>query len=226
VDQYDPPGFREPRAAPEPLFRAPWTILALSVGLIAAYALQRLALSPGDVNRLALSAPALRAGEWWNLPASLFLNTDWLSVIMTSVAALAFGAPTARLMGTGPRGALAFFGFFLVCGMIGGLCFVGLNLNGGATAVGATGAISGLLGAASRLIQGRGRIGPMLGASVIGMALAWVIVNMVLAIAGLATGASGTSLAWQAQLAGYAAGLLLVGPFARLAGAPDVAFTQ
>jgi membrane associated rhomboid family serine protease len=93
--------------------------------------------------------------------------------------------------------------------------------------VGASGAISGLLGAASRLIQGNGRIGPLFGQTVIGMAIAWAIVNVVLGIVpGWTPGAMGMPVAWQAHLAGYAAGVLLVGPFARLAGRGPDDFTQ
>jgi membrane associated rhomboid family serine protease len=33
-------------------------------------------------------------------------------------------------------------------------------------------------------------------------------------------------VAWQAHLAGYLAGVLLIGPFARLAGVGQAAFTQ
>ena len=85
---------------------------------------------------------------------------------MNSVAALAFGPPIARLMGTNARGAAAFFAFYLVCGALSGLGFVLLNPHNPGVLVGASGAVSGLLGAASRLIQGHGRIGPIFGSTV------------------------------------------------------------
>jgi membrane associated rhomboid family serine protease len=61
---------------------------------------------------------------------------------------------------------------------------------------------------------------------VIGMAVAWAIVNVALGVSGLTPGAMGMPVAWQAHLAGYLAGVLLVGPFARLAGRTDSVFTQ
>jgi membrane associated rhomboid family serine protease len=145
---------------------------------------------------------------------------------MNAVAALAFGPPVARLFGLGPRGALVFLLFYLVCGIVGGLGFVLADLHDKAGVVGASGAISGLLGAASRIIQGHGRIGPIFGQTVIGMAVAWAIVNVVLGVSGLTPGAMGMPVAWQAHLAGYAAGVLLIGPFARLAGRGPEDFTQ
>jgi membrane associated rhomboid family serine protease len=45
------------------------------------------------------------------------------------------------------------------------------------------------------------------------MAVAWIIVNLVLAVFGFPL-APGAPIGWEAHLAGYAAGLLLVGPAA------------
>jgi membrane associated rhomboid family serine protease len=226
VDETEPQGFREPRPAREPMFNAPWTITVLCLGLIGLYALQSHWISDGETNAMGDSAAALRAGQWGNLILSLFLHGSWPHVLLNSVAALAFGAPVARLMGTNARGAAAFFAFYLACGILAGLGFVVLNLNNTDAAIGASGAISGLLGAASRLIEGRGRIGPMFGRTVIAMAVAWTIANVLLGISGLTPGAAGMPVAWQAHLVGFAAGVLLIGPFARLAGRSDVAFTQ
>jgi len=166
------------------------------------------------------------SGRWQTLLTSLFLHGSWPHVLMNSVAALAFGPPTARLMGTGPRGAMVFFLFYLACGVLAGLGFALADPHSPAPAVGASGAISGLLGAASRIIQGHGRIGPIFGSTVIGMAVAWAVVNVVLGVSGLTPGAMGMAVAWQAHLAGYLAGVLLIGPFARLAGRPRDVFTQ
>jgi membrane associated rhomboid family serine protease len=66
----------------------------------------------------------------------------------------------------------------------------------------------------------------MLGRTVLGMAAAWTLVNVVLGVSGLTPGAEGMPVAWQAHLAGYAAGVLLIGPFARLAGRSGAYFTQ
>jgi membrane associated rhomboid family serine protease len=210
----------------EPVFTAPWTIVALSAGLVALYAAQTLLLTDAGFQRLALSPPAVETGHWLGLVTSLFLHGSWPHVLMNSVALLAFGSPAARLTGTDARGALMFLAFYLVCGMLGGLGYVALNLHDPTPLVGASGAVSGLLGAASRVIQGQGRIGPMFGRTVLGMALAWGLANFVLGVSGLTPGAGSMPVAWQAHLAGYLAGVLLIGPFARLAGAGPEAFTD
>jgi len=147
-------------------------------------------------------------------------------VLMNSVAIVAFGPPAARLMGTDARGAGAFYAFYLTCGVLAGLGFLAVTPTSADPVVGASGAVSGLLGAASRLIEGRGRIGPILGPTVLGMAAAWAIANVILGVTSLTPGAAGVPVAWQAHLAGYLAGVLLIGPFARLSGASAAAFTQ
>jgi membrane associated rhomboid family serine protease len=204
--------------AREPVFNAPWTIVFLCAGLVALYAAQA-ALAPADIfTAYGLTPAALAAGRWQTLLTSLFLHGGWAHVLMNSLAALAFGPPVARLMGTGPRGAAAFFAFYLVCGVIAGLGFVLADPRDLAPVVGASGAISGLVGAASRMMRSGGRVGPLISSVTIAMAAAWIIANVLLGVLGLTPGAAGMPVAWQAHLAGYAAGLLLVGPFARLAG--------
>lgn len=226
TDPANPWAMEVERPRREPIFNAPWTIVVLTVGLIALYALQSVTLSDAQVERLAFSPAALKAGDWTGLFTSLFLHGSWPHVLMNALAAFAFGPPTARLLGTGARGSAVFFAFYLACGLLAGLGYAAVNLNDPHVVVGASGAISGLMGAASRLIQGRGRIGPLLGATVIGMAVAFAIANALLGLSGLTPGAAGIPVAWQAHLAGYVAGVFLIGPFARLAGRGNVAFTQ
>jgi membrane associated rhomboid family serine protease len=208
------------------MFNAPWTIVVLCAGLVALYAVQVFAVNDATLGAFALTPAALAAGRWQTLLTSLFLHGSWPHVLMNAVAALAFGPPVARLFGLGARGAAAFALFYLACGVVAGLGFVAADPHDVAPVVGASGAISGLLGAASRIIQGHGRIGAMFGQTVVGMGIAWAVVNVVLGVSGLTPGAMGMPVAWQAHLAGYAAGVLLVGPFARLAGRGPESFSR
>jgi membrane associated rhomboid family serine protease len=86
--------------------------------------------------------------------------------------------------------------------------------------VGASGAASGLMGAAARLIGGQGRVGPVFSQAVTGMGLGWLIINLILAVTGGAfiPGAGDAGVAWEAHLAGFVAGVLLIGPIGWLAG--------
>src|SRR5579871_4236108 len=209
----------------EPAFNAPWTIVALCLGLIGLYGLQTATGQDALIDRYGLSPRALAAGRWGTLLSSVFLHISWVHVLMNSAVAFAFGTPVARLFGTKPRGAASFLAFFLICGAIGGLGLVAMDPGDRAVSVGASGAVSGLLGAAVRLIAGRGKIGPLLAPTTIGFTLVWAVGNYVLGAFGLTPGAIGIPVAWQAHLAGYLAGLLLISPFARLAGRRHAGFT-
>jgi membrane associated rhomboid family serine protease len=48
------------------------------------------------------------------------------------------------------------------------------------------------------------------------MGAAWIVVNLLIAVTGYAPGAEGASVAWEAHLGGFAAGLLLIGPLAAI----------
>jgi membrane associated rhomboid family serine protease len=76
------------------------------------------------------------------------------------------------------------------------------------------------MGGAARLIGGEGRVGPVFSRSVIAMGAAWLVVNVIMAFTGgaLMPGAGEAGIAWEAHLAGFVAGVLLIGPFGWLAG--------
>ena len=210
----------------EPFFHAPWTIVALCLGLLGLFAVQQLTNSDLLIQRYGLTPAALAAGRWWTLLTSLFLHGSWPHVAINTLVAFAVGPPVARMMGTGVRGVIAFFIFYLLCGVVGSLGFVAMAPGDQTPTVGASGAISGLLGAAVRLIEGRGRIGAILAPSVVAFTLVWGVVNFIFGAFGLTPGAIGVPVAWQAHMAGYLAGLLLFGPFARLAGRSATSFTH
>jgi membrane associated rhomboid family serine protease len=209
----------------EPAIRAPWPVVLLIALLIGAHA-ARLWLGV-DPETLALTAPDVAAGRWAGLLTSLFAHVNWAHVLMNSLAVLAFGAPVARFFGTNARGALVFALFFLVCGLIAGggqvaiigaLAKIGLATNDYAL-VGASGAASGLIGAAMRLLEGRGRPGPLFGRMVLLTTGAWILVNVVTGVTGLVPGLpAGAPIAWEAHLMGYFAGLVLVPLFGSFAG--------
>jgi membrane associated rhomboid family serine protease len=75
------------------------------------------------------------------------------------------------------------------------------------------------MGATARLMGGHGRPGPMFSKPVLGMGGAWLAINLIIALVGGAflPGAGNAGVAWEAHLAGFAVGVLLIGPFARLA---------
>jgi membrane associated rhomboid family serine protease len=207
----------------EPALNAPWPVLALIALLVATHG-ARLALHV-DADRFALTSTDFLARRYLGLITHLFVHGGWAHVVMNSVFILAFGVPVARYFGAGARGAIAFLGFFLVCGVVAGAGYASLVdvLAGSArdppwAMVGASGAASAFMGAAARIIQGRGRPGPIGGRVVVGMTAAWVGINAVLGLTGLTPGAAGMPVAWEAHIFGFIAGLALIEPFGWLAG--------
>ena len=168
----------------------------------------------------AFSPAMLSEGGWSRLVTALFLHGNWPHALMNGAFALAFGTPLARWFGVRAGGALVFLIFYVTCGVLSSLGYAALHLGEQSALVGASGAVSGLMGAASRLIAGQGAgLGPILSRPVLGMGAAWLAVNLLVAVIGSAAvpGADGVAIAWEAHLAGFVAGVLLAGPFSRLA---------
>lgn len=204
----------------EPLFNAPWPALVAALAILGSWFLQ------GRVFPLAVyegfgflpSDPA--NGRWWTLLTVNFVHQGLAHAVMNAVGALAFGAAVARYFGLGLRGGLAFCGFYLLSGVASTLGYGLLHRSETTLLIGASGAVSGLFGGAARLLAGQGLPGPLLSRPVLGMSAAWIIANILVGFLGLWPGAAGAAVAWEAHLFGYAAGLLLIGPCGRLAGAP------
>lgn len=207
----------------EPMFRAPAPVILLVAALIGAYLLQRLIGSDAMIERFAFSPASLGKGRWGGLVSALFLHGSWAHVLMNALGALAFGAPVARLLGARAGGVLGFIAFYLTCGVLSCLGYALLHPGSPNLLVGASGAVSGLMGAASRLIE-RGRrtapggLAPFTSPTVIGMAVSWVIVNGLIGLIGFGPGTGGAPVAWEAHLFGYAAGLFLIAPTSRALG--------
>jgi membrane associated rhomboid family serine protease len=210
------------------MFNVAWPVLALIALLAATHAARTLlGIAP---ERFALISESLAAGRPAGLVTHLFVHGSWTHLAMNCAFTLAFGAPVARFFGVKPLGAALFLLFFLVCGILAALGYAGLETALAAAGrppvpwalLGASGAASGLMGAAARLIEGRGRLRSMTGRTVVIMTFSWIVMNAVLGLSGLTPGAAGMPVAWEAHIFGYIAGLMLIGPFAWLAtfGAP------
>ena len=212
------PGPRPP--AHEPAFKAPWPALAMALLLVAVYGLQ---VATGDpmaaADRFGFRPQGLaQQGGWTGLLTALFVHAGWTHVLLNALAALAFGAPVARRFGVKGAGPAAFLVFFVLCGLAGSLGFAAWPGARDAVLVGASGAIAGLMGAASRMVPPHhGPLARFTSPPVLTMAGAWLAVNLLFAVTGLGMATAGAPMAWQAHLAGYAAGLVLIGPALALA---------
>jgi membrane associated rhomboid family serine protease len=204
----------------EPIFKAPWPAMLIVLSIPVLYWFQsRVPDQNALVSSWGLTSRAvLSEHRYVTLATYMLLHGGWPHALINAVAALAFGPAAARLMGAGLRGALGFFSFYLVCGVLAGLGYVGLNPHDEIPLVGASGAISGLFGAAVRMLNREHRLSPLLTPQVFAVTAAWIGINVVFGLSNLTPGTQGMPVAWQAHILGYFAGLLLVGPWAALFG--------
>lgn len=212
-----------PPPARERMFNAPWPSLVIVAAIIASYAVQT-ALPPDRADSLSFAPADLDHGDWLTLLSAMFIHVSWAHALINALSALAFGPPVARLMGGGWRGPLLFFLFYLTCGIVAGLGYAVMHLHSAQGAAGASGAIAGLMGAAARLLGPEARpIAPIRSQVVISLGASWLVINALMAVTGAPFMSSGVRIAWEAHIAGFVAGVLLIGPFARLAGWRPVA---
>jgi membrane associated rhomboid family serine protease len=207
------------RPVREPMFNAPWQAVAVTLLILGGYALQTRFPADAVLGAYAFAPANLVPGRWETLITAMFLHGSWAHAMMNAAFALAFSTPLARFFGPRIEGALLFFGFYVLAGVLSHLGYAAVHPHSHALIVGASGAVSGLMGASARLIGGQGRVGPMFSRAVLGMGGAWVAINLLIALVGgsFLPGSGGAGVAWEAHLAGFAAGVLLIGPLGRLA---------
>jgi membrane associated rhomboid family serine protease len=159
---------------------------------------------------------ALPWSSWTAWLTHMFLHAGFAHLAINMLVLLAFGTPVEQRLGPG-----RFLGLYFASGLVAAVTHVLLNLDSPYPMIGASGAISGLLGGAVlfafdhrspvlrqqvRLHLGsRGRI----------FAVSWVVINIVFGIIGLGGLAEGGVIAWEAHLGGFFAGLLLMPLFDR-----------
>jgi membrane associated rhomboid family serine protease len=232
--------FREEKSPREPFLNAPASVLGL-IGIILAAHLARTLLTPAVSEqiledcalipmRYAASAWAAQGGapvSIWHAIAPFvgyqFLHADWVHAGVNSVWLLVAGPPVAKRLGAVP-----FVALFLVCGIIAGLTFVALHWAQLTAAIGASGAVSGMMGAAIRIFYGQrtgaapdappdlisaAPLAPLFGAPILFFSAIWCVANVIAGLTGLGTTGNMQAVAWEAHLGGYFAGLILIGPF-------------
>jgi membrane associated rhomboid family serine protease len=149
----------------------------------------------------------------------LGLHASWTHLVINSLWLLAFGPIVARRYGN-----MLFLLFFLVCGVAAAITYLAFNWGGALPVVGASGAISGLMAAALRMLPGQTPwavpgetpLAPLFSRQLLVFTAIWAAINLLTGITGLGMGGESGLVAWQAHLGGFAAGLLLSGPFDRL----------
>ena len=223
-------GLQEDHSVRQPIFRAPGVVVGLIALLAVAHAARVWAPPPWPeriANDYALVPLAYAAGGdlFHRLvpPFShMLLHANWTHLAVNSLWLFAFGPVVARRFGS-----TAFVIFFVLCGLAGAALFVALDWGQNVSAVGASGAISGLMGAAIRMMDVRNPylnavtlpLQPLLSRGVVTFSAAFLLINLLSAYLGFLFVGGGQEIAWQAHIGGFAAGLLLAGVFERYRGA-------
>ena len=145
----------------------------------------------------------------------LFLHGDFVHVGINSLWLLAFGPIVARRLKTA-----RFLLFFFLCGLLAAVTHLLVYWGNPVPVVGASGAISGLMGAGMRIFYGMmmGKpLAPLTSRPIMGFSVMWVIGNVITGIFRIGVADDVTLVAWVAHLGGYFAGLVLIGWFDRRA---------
>lgn len=220
----------------QPIFRAPPVVLWL-IGTLAALHMARLSRPAGQADALVyeyglyplrysrafLESHMANPGTLWEraIPfvSYMGLHGSWMHLIINCLWLLAFGPIVARRFGNA-----LFLLFFLACGVVAALCYLALNWGSPVPVVGASGAISGLMAAAIRMLPGQAPwvaqseapLAPLLSRQILVFSAIWAGINLLTAVTGFGMGGESGLIAWQAHLGGFLAGLLLCVPFDHL----------
>ena len=212
--QHQPRDLGEP--PPQRLINAPWAAAFVASVIVAGYLIQ--SQFPGESIQLSYGfrSADVYEGRFQTLLTYIFIHGNWAHALMNAAFALAFGAPVARWFGERLPAAMLFFAYYLLSGVMAALAYSAIHPGRQAVIVGASGAVSGLMGGAARVIAGQGDVGPILSRPVFAMGAAWLALNLVLAVVGgaLLPGSGGAGVAWEVHLTGFVAGVLLLSPFA------------
>lgn len=202
--------------AREPAFNAPWPPLLLSALIVGLYAVQARTGGAAWAAPYGLTEQALTPQGWPRLFTHMGVHAGWLHAGMNAVFLLALGAPLARRFGTDARGGLYFIGFTVICGLIAAVVWLASVWGQNATAIGASGAVFGVVGASARLLGSNFGVAPILDRRALGFAGAWLVASVVTGLIGYSPTGGTQSVAVVAHVGGLIAGYILVGPAARL----------
>ncbi len=154
----------------------------------------------------------LPGAEVWPFFTSLFLHGGWLHLIGNMWTLWIFGDNVEDRMGK-----LRFLGFYLLCGIVAGLVHGLTNSDARVPAIGASGAIAGVLGAylvlfpfARVLVLFPILIYPLFFElpAVLYLGL-WFLIQFVSGTAALAGPRAAEGIAWWAHIGGFVAGIVL-----------------
>jgi membrane associated rhomboid family serine protease len=189
-----------------------------------------------DTTLLAAPFPGGLAAKIWTFATYVLLHGDWAHIGFNVLWLLPFGSAVARRFG-----AIRFFAFLIVTAAAGAVAHLITHNHDVAGMIGASASVSGTMGAATRFAFVQGSFltprngGADVAARVPALSLAkslrngrvmsfvaiWFATNLIFGIGYFNVGGSMQTVAWQAHIGGFLAGLFLFSLFD-----PVPAFTQ
>jgi len=157
--------------------------------------------------------PTIPLPYWSTLITSMFLHGGWMHLGGNMLYLWILGDNLERVMG-----AAKYAVFYIVCGIVAGLAHI--LFAGGSTvpSVGASGAISGVLGGYLLMFPNnrvkvltRGGVASVPALVVLGM---WIVIQLVSQLGSIAETSQGGGIAYMAHIGGFVAGMALVNLFA------------
>ncbi len=240
-------GFEEGPAPRQPIFNVPTVIVVLIGSFVAVHLIRQFvshdvddqivllfAFSPAryvDASQIAGQIPGLvlpggPAAAVWTFFSHMFLHGNWQHLGFNSLWMLAFGSVVARRFGW-----LRFLLFTLVTATLGALGSLLAYWGQFSLMIGASGAISGHMAAAIRLMfSAPGGLANMQAGNFdnvkvlpVGQLLrvkgavifigVWLVLNLVFGLSGFGAGGGVGRIAWEAHLGGFLGGLLIFSLF-------------
>lgn len=232
-----------PTSARQPVFNVPTVVTVLLALLLLVHlarltlsdadddwVILLLAFIPDRYASHALAWPGGMASAVLSPVTHMLVHGDWPHLVLNSASLLIFGGMLSRRLGT-----VRFLAFTVFAGLAGAALFFAFNVGLKSPMIGASGAIAGMMAGALRLmfsaIDGapRGRAGETIRSApglihlkslaatladrrVQSTTALWLAINALGAF-GLATPGHVGTVAWEAHIGGYFAGLLGLGLF-------------
>lgn len=172
------------------------------------------AVTLGDMRAWGISAASLEEGRWWTLVTHMFAHGGLLHLSFNALLLFFLSGPITVRMGPVPLNWIRFALLFVACGLGGALAYILIDSNGTIPAVGASGAIFGMVGLMARLPRPAGPVSAEYYQRLRPLTFELIGRNLfligILTLPGLiAPGFMG--IAWEAHLGGFLTGFL-VGP--------------
>ncbi|MGZ5925027.1 MAG: rhomboid family intramembrane serine protease [Rhizomicrobium sp.] len=192
-----------------------------------------------DSTLLAIDFPGGTGAKVWSFVSYSLLHANVSHIGFNVLWLLPFGSALARRFG-----ALRFFVFMAVTAVAGALAHLVTHEHAVAPMIGASASVSGTMAAAIRFAFVRGSflsfsrgdadaaakvpalslMRALRNTRVLGFLAVWFGVNIIFWVGSIAIGADGASVAWQAHIGGFFAGLVLFSLFDPVSrAAPDAA---